>query len=234
MPHDAYEVVGRPGAILYTCEHASNRVPKPWRPRPGDRVLLASHWGYDIGAAAVTRRLARMTPGIGVLSRWSRLLLDPNREPTDPTAVLTETDDGAPRFNHVVDLPGRVARFHAPFHAAVDDALTRHRPRWLWSIHSFTPTFRGRARPMEAGVLFDRHDDACARLCGVLNDLGLRTELNEPYSGKAGLISSAARHGARHDVPYLEIEVRQDLVASRSGARRVAAILHRAQVRAGF
>jgi hypothetical protein len=31
---------------------------------------------------------------------------------------------------------------------------------------------------------------------------------------------SAQRHGANHAVPYLEIELRQDLIASREGARR--------------
>ncbi len=234
MSHDAIERTGRPGPVLYTCEHASNRVPRPFRPRPADRRLLAQHWGYDIGAANVTRSLARRGPGIAVLSRWSRLLLDPNRAPDDPTAVLRDTHDGAPRFNRVVDLPARVARFHAPFHAAVDAALAAHRPRWIWSIHSFTPTFAGVARPMEAGVLFDAHDDVCARLCDAMNRRGLKTELNAPYSGKAGLIYSANRHGQRHDLPYLEIEVRQDLIASARAAERVAALLLAAQRDVGF
>jgi predicted N-formylglutamate amidohydrolase len=234
MLHDAFEVVGRPGPVLYTCEHASNRLPRPWRARRGDRPLLAAHWGYDIGAARVTRVLARRTPGLAVLARWTRLLLDPNRDPADPTAVLTHTDDGDPSFNRTVDLPGRVARFHGPFHTAIAEAIALSRPRWIWSIHSFTPSFRSVARPMEAGVLFDQHDETCARLADALNAEGLRTELNEPYSGKAGLIYSASRHGRGQGVPYLEIELRQDLIASRAGASRVADIVLRAQRRVGF
>lgn len=234
MVHDAFEVAGRPGPILYTCEHASNRVPAPWRPRPADRALLQSHWGYDIGAARVTRSLARRGPGRAVFSRWSRLLLDPNRDPADPTAVLAETDDGAPSFNRRVDLAARVARFHTPFHAAVDNEIRASAPAWVWSIHSFTPVFRGATRGMEAGVLYDDHDEASERLAAAMNALGLRTELNEPYSGKAGLIYSAARHGNHHALPYLEIEVRQDLVATRTGAERIAALLHRAGRSAGF
>ena len=31
-------------------------------------------------------------------------------------------------------------------------------PVWLCSIHSFTPLYLGRARPMEVGVLFDREE----------------------------------------------------------------------------
>lgn len=230
MKDDAVEIVGpeRPGALLFTCEHASNRIPSPWRPRPADRRLLATHWGYDIGAAAVTRALARRTGGMAVLARWSRLLLDANRLPEDPTAVLAHTDDGDPRFNRVVDLPARVARFHAPYHAAIDALCARARPRWIWSIHSFTPRFRGQARAMEAGVLFDAYDDVAERMVHALRAEGLRTEANEPYSGKIGLIYSANRHGRAHTVPYLELELRQDLIASERAARRVAAAVARA------
>jgi predicted N-formylglutamate amidohydrolase len=35
--------------------------------------------------------------------------------------------------------------------------------------------------------------------------------MNEPYSGRAGLIYSAARHASAHGKRALELEVRQDL-----------------------
>jgi predicted N-formylglutamate amidohydrolase len=227
---DALEVHGAPspGGILFTCEHASNRVPRPWRLRPADRRLLATHWGYDIGARALTLELARLAGGTAALSRFSRLLIDPNRAPDDPSAVLERCDDGAPSFNRRADLARRVARFHTPFHTGLDQTLAARRPRFLCSVHSFTPVFRGHTRPMHAGVLFDRHDDLADRLLGALRHVGLVAEANEPYSGKAGLIYSAARHGTRHDVPYLEIEVRQDLVASDRLARGVARQLWKA------
>jgi predicted N-formylglutamate amidohydrolase len=220
--HDAYVRLGAPsrGGILFTCEHASNRVPAPFRPRPADRRLLAMHWGYDIGAATVTAELTRLFGGGAVLARFSRLLIDPNRAPDDPTAVLRTCDDGSPTFNRTVDLAARVSRFHVPFHAAIEAHLTRARPRFLCSIHSFTPVFRDTVRPMEAGVLFDRHDDLAEGMVRALRDRGLRTEANEPYSGKAGLIYSAARHGV--GLPYLELELRQDLIADDRSARRVA------------
>lgn len=235
MHHDAYEVAGRPrrGGVFFTCEHASNRVPHPWRPRPADRRLLAMHWGYDIGAAHLTRELAQQMHGLALLARFSRLLCDANRAPEDPTLVLRRTDDGDPSFNHRVDLAARVARFHVPFHDAVDRLVARSRPALLVSIHSFTPVFRGKARPMEAGVLFDRHDELSLSLVDALRAEGLRTEANEPYSGKDGLIYSAARHGGRHGLPYLEIELRQDLVAAQTHAHAVAHRVLRALRRVG-
>lgn len=238
MTTDSSETIGAispaPGFRLYTCEHASNRVPAPFRPRPADRRLLGMHWGYDLGAANVTRALVRSTPGSqAVLSRFSRLLIDPNRDPFDPTAVLVTCDDGTPSFNRAASLAERVARFHVPFHEALE-AAARLRPRVLVSIHSFTPVFRGDRRAVEAGVLFDAHDDLALRLVATLQAEGLRTEPNEPYSGKAGLIYSAARHGMVADCPYLEIELRQDLIASARAARAMARRVGRALDAAGL
>jgi predicted N-formylglutamate amidohydrolase len=221
---DAIEILGAPppGSLLFTCEHASNRVPRPWRLRPTDRALLATHWGYDLGARALTIELARLARGTAALSRFSRLLIDPNRAPDDPSAVLLHCDDGAPTFNRAADHAERVRRFHVPFHDRLDRLIAKRKPRFLCSIHSFTPVFRAQRRPMQAGVLFDQHDDLADRLLHALRAKGLAAEANEPYSGKAGLIYSANRHGTRHDVPYLEIEVRQDLLASDRQARDVA------------
>jgi predicted N-formylglutamate amidohydrolase len=227
------------GAVALSCEHASNRVPRPWRASPSDRALLEMHWGYDIGAARVTRAACGALGGWALLSRFSRLLCDPNRGPDDPTLVLTDVDEGAVGFNRrgptaLRSADARVARFHVPFHAALDATLRRARPRLLLSVHTFTPVFRGHRRPMEAGVLFDRHDDLAERLIDALRAQGLRTEANAPYSGKDGLIYSAQRHGLAHGLPYLELEVRQDLVAGHRGARAVARTLVRALSAAGL
>lgn len=217
MRDDAVEVIGHPlpGGLLFSCEHASNRVPAPYRPRPADRRLLADHWGYDIGARMLCHRLTHHAGTAAVLSRFSRLLIDPNRDPADPTLVLRRCgDEGEPSFNRIPDLQARVQRFHAPFHAALDAMIRQEKPRLLLSIHSFTPVYRGQKRLMEAGVLFDRFDEMALRWVETLRAQGIRTEANAPYSGKDGLIYSAARHGDTHSLPYLELEVRQDLIRS--------------------
>lgn len=224
MRDDNTEILGAPppGALLFTCEHASNRVPRPWRLRPADRALLATHWGYDIGARPLTIELARLAGGTAALSRFSRLLIDPNRDPADPTAVLQECDDGTPSFNRAAIQADRVRRFHAPFHDRLDRTIRVRKPRFLCSVHSFTPVFRDNPRAMEAGVLFDQHDALAEDLLRALRVQGIRAEANEPYSGKDGLIYSANRHGTMHRLPYLEIELRQDLLASDRLARDVA------------
>ncbi len=238
MITDAYETVGRPraGAILFSCEHASNRLPRGVPATRADRALLRTHWGYDPGAAWLTRTLVQDAGGAGVLSRFSRLLCDPNRAPGDGSMFLRHTDDGSPAFNRDLgpaEERARIARFFEPYHAALGRAVASG-PRLLFSVHTFTPEFRGNRRAMEAGVLFDRYRPLAEALVGALRGQGLTTEANAPYSGLDGLIYAAARHGEAAGVPYLELEVRQDLVATRPMAVEVATRVWKAMAACGL
>ena len=232
-----YEVQGDPaggGPFVFTCEHASNDLPEG-RASERDREWLAEHWGWDIGAADLTRALARRTGSCAVLSRFTRLLCDPNRRP-DEASFVVESIDGEPvSFNRGVDASERRRRrrlYFDPYHDAIDRTLRARRAvdaRFrLCAVHSFTPVFLGRSRPMEVGVLFDAHDLYAWRLEGALAEEGFETALNAPYSGMDGLIYSAQRHGRAHELVYLELEVRQDLIDTPDRAERVAERIARA------
>src|SRR5262245_54234884 len=74
--------------IVITCEHASRRLPAGLAPRaPAERRVLGSHWGWDIGAWAVTRRLAASLRASAVGGAVSRLVVDLNRSAGDPSLV---------------------------------------------------------------------------------------------------------------------------------------------------
>src|SRR5438552_17729442 len=92
--HDAYEIAGDPGAgpFLFTCEHATRRLPE-WEAEPADLPRLHDHWGWDVGAADLTRELARLCGSAALLSRFSRLVCDPNRSP-DGASFVARTGDG--------------------------------------------------------------------------------------------------------------------------------------------
>ena len=64
---------------------------------------------------------------------------------------------------------------------------------------------------MEVGVLFDTQEELASRAAEAIRAAGFVTELNEPYSGRAGLIYAAERHAGAHGKKALELEVRQDL-----------------------
>jgi len=232
IAHDAaFETIGDPDSpvgLVFTCEHATNALPE-WTAEPADLPLLFDHWGFDIGAAALTRRLVAETGGVGVLSRFSRLVCDPNRAPDDPTFVVERIGRRVLSWNRGVDdreRRRRRERYYAPYHAEIDRILETRlaagRPTRLCSIHSFTPRLEGALRPMEIGVLYDAHEALAARTERALREAGFHTAANEPYSGYAGLIHAARRHGRRHGIVYLELEVRQDLLETPEAAARIA------------
>jgi predicted N-formylglutamate amidohydrolase len=233
----AYEIAGDPlagGPFVFTCEHATREVDE-WAPSPGDRGLLADHWGWDIGAADLTRALVALTRGCAVLSRFSRLVCDPNRDPDEPSFVVEAAGGQAVSFNRGVDAAERRRRrerYFDPYHEAIDRTLAARRalgtPVRLCAVHSFTPVYLGESRPMQVGVLFDAWDEEAWRLEGALAAEGFAAALNAPYSGKQGLIYSASRHGRAHGLVYLELEVRQDLIDTAAKAEAVAERVARA------
>src|SRR5262245_33012200 len=233
-----YEIAGDPGAagpFVFSCEHATNELPEWDDPDAGDRRFLAEHWGWDIGAADLTRALCRLTGSCAVLARFSRLVCDPNRDPAEPGFLVGAIDGESLALNRGVDAAERRRRrerYFDPSHAAIGRPRRARRRRRrefrLCAIHSFPPVWLGQRRPMEVGVLFDAHDEHAWRLEGALAAEGFEVALNAPYSGKDGLIYSARRHGRAHDLVYVELEVRQDLIDTLAKAENVAVRVARA------
>ncbi len=235
MGHDAVERVGDPaaGPFVFTCEHATRLLPE-WEATPADLIHVEDHWGWDIGAADVTRALAARTRSAAVLSRFSRLVCDPNRRTDEPSFVVTEVAGHALSFNRAIDAAERERRvrtYFDPFHDGVDTALATACARGvahLCSIHSFTPEWEGSPRPIEVGVLYDAHEHHAEVLAHALAAEGFAVAHNEPYSGYEGMIYSANRHGTTHEIPYLELEVRSDLIDTPARADAVAERIARA------
>jgi predicted N-formylglutamate amidohydrolase len=219
-------IEGDPSAgLLILCDHAANHVPPEYAALGLDAAEFRRHIAYDPGAAAVTSALSRRLGVPAVMSTFSRLLIDANRGEDDPTLIMRLSDGAVVPGNAAVDeaeRARRVARFHAPYHgaiaAAVDDSLGRGVVPALISIHSFTPVWRGRARPWHAGILWDRDPRLAQPLIAALAaDPALVVGDNEPYAGAlAG--DTLYRHGTRRGLAHALVEIRQDLIAEEAGA----------------
>ncbi len=247
-PHvvrEAYEVYGDPAhmnQLVITCEHASHRVPPPLTTVEADDHALSSHWGWDLGAREVVLELVHRKDCVAIMSRFSRLVVDANR-PTDHGELIRRRVEGhALSFNDGItdaEVQRRIDTYYEPYHAAIDtlckDRLEAGGDVVLFSVHSFTPMLGDDVREMEIGVLFDGHDAIAGRFAGYLDDEGFKVALNQPYSGRTGLMFAAQRHGNTHGCIYLEIEIRQDLLpdaeAARAVARRIQPALKRLRVR---
>lgn len=216
---DAIEVrAGRSDAhVLVTCEHATQRMPPGWRWPDEDRHLIDTHWAYDLGAKEMTRDLAAGLGGVAVLSRYTRLLIDPNRPEGSPTLFRAHAD-GSPvhlntRYLDDVERRRRIERLWRPYHEAIDRELGASRASILLAIHTFTPLYEGTRRALEIGVLFDREEALATALAEQLAARGYRVALNEPYSGRDGLMYAGETHAQAHGRKAVELEVRQDLAS---------------------
>ena len=235
--YDSHEVYGfsEPGPLVIICEHASNRIPAPLRTTAEDREWLQTHWGWDIGARTVCREMIRQTQSIGVFTRFSRLLADANRAPQHPHLIRCAVEGRVLSFNGLLtieEVDRRLEKYHAPYHAAVDRTVAHRLGQpdgfMLLSVHSFTPQLGDDVRTMDVGVLFDPYEAVANRFRDEIAKEGLNVALNEPYSGRHGLMYSAERHGKSHGVLHLELEIKQSLISSAGDARKMGSILVRA------
>lgn len=229
---DAFEFL--PGAVdapvFLTCEHASNRFVDAFQLEGEDARLAVTHWAFDPGAEDITRELAVALDAPAILARFSRLIVDPNR-PLDAPTLFRDVADGLPiLFNLELDADERrtrIDRFYTPYHDAIDRELGRCSAPIVFPIHTFTDDYQGERRTMEIGVLFDEEEALAEELRAALDEAGFVVAMNEPWSGKDGLIYSAERHSRRHGRKALEIEARQDCAVDPAFRARLVPVLAR-------
>lgn len=221
-PFQPFEILpGDPGQrLILLCDHACNRLP----PEYGDLGLgpesFERHIAYDIGAEAVTRRLAELTGAPAALAGFSRLLIDPNRGAQDPTLVMRLSDRRLIPGNARIDaaeIERRRALYWQPYRAAIAETIaalmaTGPNPAVV-CLHTFTPNWRGTERPWQIGILWDADPRLPLPLIAALKDRGLIVGDNEPYDGALPGDTLHEQVTSR-GLAGLLIEVRQDLVAT--------------------
>lgn len=218
--------------IVFICDHAEPSLPAEYGTLGLRETLFDEHIAYDIGAADMTHRLAQTLGATAVLSRFSRLLIDPNRAPDHEGLIPVHSDGVDIPGNFAVDAEERARRksaYYDPYHRAIDRVLAEHREQDIIpaviGIHTFTPIMQGAGRPWEAGILWNRDPRLAKPLLEILRrDPTLTIGDNQPYSGKL-LSFSLDHHGGDHGLPNVVIEIRQDLVDTQDKAYAWADLL---------
>jgi len=204
-------------SVFLICDHASNNIPPEFDNLGVKSADRQGHVAWDIGTADVTRVLSEELNARAVLGSISRLVVDYNRQPDAPDVIAEET--------HGVVVPGnsglvsqqrkdRFQRFYNQYHKTIDQYLSRSGASVLVSIHSFSHDIEPVSRDFDIGLLFDEFEPLARSFAKHLTKYGLRVRLNEPYSGRADVISSAQTHGRRYHLPNYEIEINQRLVST--------------------
>lgn len=221
---DAFEILnaGGTGPAVVVCEHASNHIPAEYHGLGLSAQARQSHAAWDPGAEAVARRVAQALDAPLVAGRISRLVHDCNRPRGAPGAMPDRTETVVVPGNAGLGTEERAARarrVHEPFTRALAELLDRRRGAGhrfaLVTVHSFTPSWLGRRRDVEIGIL---HDDdtrlADAMLARAADFPGRRIARNAPYGPADGVTHTLRQHGVGGGLPNVMIELRNDLVAS--------------------
>jgi predicted N-formylglutamate amidohydrolase len=237
------EAHAAPGPVLVVCEHASNVIPAAFGTLGLNEGLRQAHIAWDPGALAVARGLAQRLGAGLVHAPVSRLVYDCNRPPDAAGAMAERSEMHAIPGNlglTVAERARRVAAVYLPFHdglhAEIARRLTVGPAPVIVTVHSFTPVWFGVPRAVEFGVIHD----ADARLAEAVLDearatLGLRSEMNAPYSAADDVTHTLKLQALPYGLLNVMLELRNDLIATAAAqadvADRLARVLARAVAR---
>jgi len=224
---------GARARLLFVADHAGVAIPARLAGLGLPRARLASHIAVDVGVGAVGRRLATSLGATLIEQRFSRLVIDCNRDPARPDSIC-ETSDG-------VAIPGnlalgpeargrRIDEVFGPYHRRIERELDARAaagtPTLFVSLHSFTPMLQGFARPWRLGVLHMNDSPFSAAVLRRLRSALSPEEVgdNQPYR-MDGTDFTVPRHALARGLDYLELEIRQDLIDAAAGALSMARLL---------
>ncbi|MCR5879312.1 N-formylglutamate amidohydrolase [Phenylobacterium sp. J367] len=229
---------GAPSPFLLVGDHAGRETPAAL----GDMGVAAEDWerhiAWDIGVAGLGASLAALLDAAFVRQRYSRLVIDCNRDPGRPDAIC-EVSDGTtiPANQHLTpaERARRVDEIVRPYHAAIAGQLDQRAGRrtCLVALHSFTPVMDAFARPWRFGVLHLEDSPLSRAVLARLRAEPLAGEVgdNQPYR-MDGTDFTVPHHAHARGLDYVELEVRQDLIAAPAGQAEVADLLARVLTRA--
>jgi predicted N-formylglutamate amidohydrolase len=221
-------------AILFISDHAGRRIPRRLGTLGLGDADLERHIAWDIGIQGVTTPLADKLGATYIYQRYSRLVIDCNRRPGVSQSVMPISDGTEiPGNRNLTDreLRARENEILYPYHEVIERELERRaaagQPTVIFAMHSCTPIFGNEPpRPWHIGVI--AHSDW--RIGDPLIDLlSAETDLcvgrNKPYEVGMEVDYTIPVHAEGRGLPYVEIEIRQDLIGDETGQREWAKLL---------
>jgi len=196
-------------------------VPRRYRARLSAQALQ-SHRGWDPGALALARELARAMRADLFYATTSRLLVELNRSPGHPDAF-------AIRNLSSVEKADLLKTFYLPYRqrieARIAEAVERGGRVIHVSCHSFTPRLQGVTRDADIGLLFDPRRALEVALCRTWARAlrGLRVRRNYPYKGTDDGLTTYLR-GRFPPACYAGIEIEVNQKFPRGDPRRWRAV----------
>jgi predicted N-formylglutamate amidohydrolase len=215
------------GRHIILCDHASNRIPAELNNLGLPPSELQRHIAWDIGAAGVSAELSTILDAPAILCCTSRLVIDCNRQLDAPDLIPEASDGTAVPDNRnltAAERQSRIDQWFEPYHAAIESVIEERSPgSTALSIHSMTPCLKGIVRPWQIAI-----SSHCDRTLAqpMLDNLRRQGDItvgdNQPYDMDPSIDYTIPFHAMRRNMPYLQVEFRQDEVADARGQVRWA------------
>ncbi len=234
-PPFSVENSGGSSAILLLGDHAGREIPAKLGDLGVPSAEMDRHIAWDIGVAGLGAQLATRLDAVFIRQRYSRLVIDCNREPGHEGSIVT-VSDGTPvpgnRDLTAADRAVREAAIFRPYQDAIAADLearaARDEQTLLFAVHSFTPRMNGFDRPWRFGVLHSGDSPFSSTVLQLLRAQFGEAVVgdNEPYAmDPNGGDYTIPHHAAARGLDYLELEVRQDLIATPEGQAKINDVL---------
>jgi len=230
--------LGGVSPLVLLGDHAGRAIPTQLGRLGLVAAELDRHIAWDIGVAGLGANLAARLDAALIRQRYSRLVIDCNRGPGRPGSIAEISDETPIPGNLGLSPAAAAAReaaifrpYHARIAAELDARPAGGRPSILVSLHSFTPVL-GAHRPWRFGVLHRHESDfSRAMLTALQRTEGDAVGDNQPYA-MDGTDFTIPHHADPRGLDYLELEVRQDLIATADQQDQIAEIVAEALLQA--
>tara|TARA_Y100000814_G_C12308594_1_gene394277 strand:- start:39 stop:833 length:795 start_codon:yes stop_codon:yes gene_type:complete len=215
--------------ILFCCDHASNIIPPEYNNIGLNKDILNQHIAFDIGAKKVTDILSKKFQTNCIIAKYSRLLIDLNRDPNHKNLIPINSDEISIDKNKNLsnrEIKNRIKFYHKTYHKKISSVLAKMDHQFnckttLICIHSFTPSLKNeKIRPWDIGLLY-RYDKRIYRpIKECLESLkNLEIGDNLPYSGFDDVNYTMTYHGEKQKRPFISLEIKNDVFEKKNKKR---------------
>ncbi len=213
--------------ILFIADHASNYIPSSLENLGLRESQLNSHIAYDLGVKELCINLSNLFNSKYIIGDYSRLIIDLNRDISDPTLIPEIVDrkiiaKNLSLSNYVKRK--RISEIYDKYHYKIKTAIKNNNIIALISLHSFNPVFKKKKRNIHFGILSNKDRRLSNYIITEMKRRKIKVGDNEPYEGNL-IGDTMYKHGLQNKLHHTLIEVRNDLLSSPTKIHRVSVLL---------
>ncbi|CAI3922524.1 Predicted N-formylglutamate amidohydrolase (HutG2) (PDB:2ODF) [Commensalibacter communis] len=209
--------------FFMVCDHAGYAIPDQLKDLGLPEKDRYRHIAWDIGIKNVGEQLSILLGATFITQTYSRLVIDCNRGENNLSLIAEKSDNSLIKGNQNLSSEqkhDRINEIYTPYHhtisTLIDGRLATNIQTIFISLHSFTPVMNdGFQRPWHAGILHGRNNQFSMIFKEILEEnYHYPIGDNEPYALTEQNDYTVPTHAYQRNLPYLELEIRQDLITS--------------------